>query len=167
MSQVGAPGSPGPEAGLVEVWGDTVNETHVKISVLLGAGLAVPTFLVAREVLSATMENQDLAKTYAMLAGLLACLVAAIVSARLFEPKRIVSEQTLDREQQIEAALDIARQPLGMGRLSDLDDAGREELRRLGLDEVFEEAERRLAAQTAVDEQQIDQIDVAGPGAAR
>ncbi|MDF1706147.1 MAG: hypothetical protein P1U38_15365 [Aeromicrobium sp.] len=135
------------EQGLVEVWGDTVSEKHVKISVLLGAGLAVPSFLVAKSAFSAGMENQDLARTYAMLAGLAACLVAAVISARLFEPKRIVTEQTLDREQQVQAALDLARQPLGMGRLDELDDAGRDELRKLGLYEVFEEAERRLEAE--------------------
>ncbi|UGU34414.1 hypothetical protein LT350_16520 [Mycolicibacterium smegmatis] len=148
MSQT-PPAAPQAESGLVEVWGDTVNERHVIVAVLLGASLAVPTFLLAHRGFAAAMDNQDLAKTYAMLAGLGACLVSAIISARLFEPKRIVTEQALDREQQIAAALDLARQPLGMGRLADLDEAGRDELRRLGLYEVFAEAERRLADEQA------------------
>ncbi|OUZ08604.1 hypothetical protein BHE97_13095 [Aeromicrobium sp. PE09-221] len=154
-----------PEEGLVEVWGDVVSERHVKVSVLLGAGLAVPTFLLAHRGFGAAMDNQDLAKTFAMLAGLAACLVAALISARLFEPKRIVSERTLDREQQIEAALDLARQPLGMGRLADLDDEGREELRRIGLYEVFEEAERRLAIEEGAQAGETEAVDGSSTGA--
>lgn len=167
MSEV-VSSTPSTEEGLVEVWGDVVSERHVKIAVLLGAGLAVPTFLLAHRGFAGAMDNQDLAKTFAMLAGLAACLVAALISARLFEPKRIVSERTLDREQQIDAALDLARQPLGMGRLADLDDEGRDELRRIGLYEVFEEAERRLAAGEGSRDGQTDIADGATtPGGAR
>ena len=137
------------DSRLVEVWGDTVDERHVKIAVALSVLLAVPSFLGARALLSATMANQDLARTYAMLAGLGACLVAAVISAKLFKPKRVVTERQLDPEEQIAAAMDLAQLPLGLGTLSSLTDAERDEMRRLGLYDVFAEAERRLAAQKA------------------
>lgn len=132
---------------LVEVWGDTVDERHVKIAVALSVLLAVPSFLGARTLLTATMANQDLARTYAMLAGLFACLLAAVISAKLFKPKRIVTERQLDPEEQIAAAMDLAQLPLGLGTLSSLSEAEQAEMRRLGLYDVFAEAERRLALQ--------------------
>ncbi|MDF2825634.1 MAG: hypothetical protein K0R68_3042 [Mycobacterium sp.] len=132
---------------LVEVWGDTVDERHVKLAVALSVLLAVPSFLGARALLTATMENQDLARTYAMLAGLFACLLAAVISAKFFKPKRIVTERQLDPEEQIAAAMELAQLPLGLGTLSSLSEAEQDEMRRLGLYDVFAEAERRLALQ--------------------
>ncbi|MFC5676859.1 hypothetical protein [Aeromicrobium endophyticum] len=139
------------DSHLVEVWGDTVDERHVKIAVALGVLLAVPSFLGAREVLTTTMDNQDLARTYSMLTGLAACLVSALVSARLFEPKRIVTERQLDPEEQIAAAMELAQLPQGLGTLDSLSEGEQEDMRRLGLYDVFAEAERRMAlqAQTA------------------
>jgi hypothetical protein len=132
---------------LVEVWGDTVDERHVKIAVGLSVLLAVPSFLGARALFTTTMDNQDLARTYAMLVGLAACLVAAVISARFFKPKRVVTERQLDPEEQIAAAMDLAQLPLGLGTLSSLSEAEQQEMRRLGLYDVFAEAERRLALQ--------------------
>ncbi len=140
------PEAPPDDSRLVEVWGDTVDERHVKIAVALGVVLAVPAFLGGKELFTSTMENQDLARTYAMLTGLAACLLSAIVSARFFKPKRVVTERQLDPEEQIAAAMELAQLPLGLGALADLSDAERDEMRRLGLYDVFEEAERRLAA---------------------
>lgn len=133
---------------LVEVWGDTVDERHVKIAVALSVLLAVPSFLGARALFTATMDNQDLARTYAMLAGLAACLLAAVISARFFKPKRIVTERQLEPEEQIAAAMELAQLPLGLGTLASLSEAEQEEMRRLGLYDVFAEAERRLAEQS-------------------
>ncbi|WP_193608240.1 hypothetical protein [Nocardioides lijunqiniae] len=137
------------DSHLVEVWGDTVDERHVKIAVALGVLLSVPSFLGARELFTSTMDNQDLARTYAMLTGLAACLVAAVISARLFEPKRIVTERQLDPEEQVAAAMELAQLPLGLGTLDSLSESEQEEMRRLGLYDVFAEAERRTAAQAA------------------
>jgi hypothetical protein len=82
-----------------------------------------------------------------MLAGLFSCLVAALISAKFFKPKRIVTERQLDPEEQIAAAMDLAQLPLGLGTLSSLSEAEQAEMRRLGLYDVFAEAERRLALQ--------------------
>lgn len=139
------------DSRLVEVWGDTVDERHVKIAVGLSVLLAVPSFLGARALFTATMDNQDLARTYAMLAGLAACLLAAVISARYFKPKRIVTERQLDPEEQIAAAMELAQLPLGLGTLASLSEAERAEMRRLGLYDVFAEAERRLVLKNSDD----------------
>lgn len=146
--------APPDDTRLVEVWGDTVDERHVKIAVALGVLLSVPTFLGARELFTATMDNQDLARTYSMLAGLAACLLSAVISARLFEPKRIVTERQLDPEEQIATAMELAQLPLGLGTLESLSEAEREEMRRLGLYDLFAEAERRLALQASADDRE-------------
>lgn len=136
------------DSRLVEVWGDTVDERHVKIAVALGIIFAVPTYLGAKAAFTGAMDNQDLAHTYAMLSGLLACLISALISARLFKPKRVVTERQLDPEQQIAAAMELAQLPLGLGKLEDLTPAEAEDMRRLGLYDVFAEVERRVENQT-------------------
>lgn len=127
---------------LVEVWGDVVDERHVVKAVLLGCVLAVPSFYGALEIFSASMDNQDLARTYAMLVGLAACLVAGTISARRFKPKRMVVEGELDPADQREAIAELAADPGGLGRVADLNDAEREELVELGLLDLFLEAEQ-------------------------
>lgn len=133
------------DSHLVEVWGDTVDERHVKIAVALGVALSVPSYLGAKAAFTGAMDNQDLAHTYAMLTGLFACLLSAVISARLFEPKRVVTERQLDPEEQIAAAMELAQLPLGLGKLEDLSVAEQEDMRRLGLYDVFAEVERRNA----------------------
>lgn len=130
---------------LVEVWGDVVDERHVVRAVLLGCVLAVPSFYAALEVFSRSMENQDLARTYAMLVGLAACLVAGAIVARRYEPKRTVVEGTLDPADQREAIAELAAEPGGLGRVEDLTASERQELADLGLLELFLEQERRSA----------------------
>ncbi|MGX6447817.1 hypothetical protein ACVU7I_07090 [Patulibacter sp. S7RM1-6] len=126
---------------LVEVWGDVVDERQVVWAVLLGCVLAVPSFYGALEIFSGAMDNQDLARTYAMLVGLAACLVAAAIAARRFPPKRTVVEGDLDPADQREALRELAAEPGGLGRIADLSPAERRELEDLGLLELFAQAE--------------------------
>ncbi|GAA5064604.1 hypothetical protein [Nocardia callitridis] len=146
VSQV-EPAAPETEGQLVEVWGDTVDERHVKIAVLLGVVVSAPSFLLAQSVFTATMDNRDLARTYAMLVGLAACLVVAVVCARLFPPKRIVTERAIVPEEQMATVMELARQPGGIGELASLSEAERDEMKRLGLYDLFAEAERRISTE--------------------
>ncbi|MGH3585812.1 MAG: hypothetical protein ACRDQ0_05775 [Pseudonocardia sp.] len=140
---------PGGAERLVEVWGDTVDERHVKLAVVLGLVLSVPSFLVAAQVFGAWLENQSLARTYAMLVGLFACLLAGGISARLFPPKRIVTERAVDPVDQRAALLELARRPQGIGTVRSLPPAAEAELRSVGLYDVFVDVERELAAEQA------------------
>lgn len=153
----GAP--PAGRGQLVEVWGDVVDERSVKIAVLLGIIGAVPSFLSAELLFGSVVENQDLARTYAMVTGLAACLVVGGIAAKLFAPQRIVTERGIDPEDQRRVLRELSEAG-GIGSLADLSPREREELRRQGLEELF------LDAETWRDDE-ADQSRAAVPGSDR
>ncbi|TQL68568.1 hypothetical protein FB381_2459 [Nocardioides albertanoniae] len=125
---------------LIEVWGDTVDTKHLSASIALGAGIATPTFLLGRKFFRATVEDQTLAQSYALLLGLAACLVAAFIAARLFKPKRIVTQSAATAESRREALAAIAADGGEWTDPADLSVEARDELRQLGLYDVLVQA---------------------------
>ncbi|NYI77375.1 hypothetical protein [Nocardioides panzhihuensis] len=125
---------------LIEVWGDTVDTRHLGASIALGAGIATPTFLLGRRLFRATVEDQTLAQSYALLLGLGACLVAAFIAARLFKPKRIVTQTAATAESRREALDAIAADGGEWTDPADLSVEVRDELRQLGLYDVLKQA---------------------------
>lgn len=125
---------------LIEVWGDTVDTKHLGASIALGAGIATPTFLLARRLFRAKVEDQTLAQSYALLLGLGACLVAAFIAARLFKPKRVVTQTAATAESRREALDAIAAGGAEWTDPADLSVEVRDELRQLGLYDVLKQA---------------------------
>ncbi|GAA2170869.1 hypothetical protein GCM10009846_02710 [Agrococcus versicolor] len=78
------------QSRLLEVWGDTVDSRHLVWSIVLGVGLGAPTYLLAAWAFGQLEVDPGLQRSYALLAGIAACIVAAVIAARLFAPKRIV-----------------------------------------------------------------------------
>lgn len=133
----------------LEVWGDTVDSRHMATSIWLGVGIATPTFLISRTVFSRTVENQTLAGSYALLLGLAGCLVAAVIAARLFKPKRIVQESHATLESRQEALDAIVEQGGEWTDPADLDPAVQDELRQLGLYDVLTDAHEQALQKAA------------------
>lgn len=134
-------------SGLIELWGDTVDSRHVSFATLIGVGLAVPTYLGARTLFTAWVSNASLAKSYSLLAGLAACLVAAVICARLFAPKRVVGEHVATPQEREAALLAVEAEVGPLGHPADLPAAVQEELRDLGLfDTLAERATQRGGA---------------------
>lgn len=135
-----------PEEGrqLVEVWGDVVDERGVKVAVLLGIVVAVPAFLLAEAGFSAAVSNQDLARTYAMVVGIVACLGVGALVAKLYKPQRVITERGVDAEEQRRILREL-NEAGGLGSLESLSPRERAELRRQGLEELFLEAEKEFA----------------------
>lgn len=133
---------------LVEVWGDVVDERGVKVAVLLGIAVAVPAFLLAEAGFSAAVSNQDLSRTYAMVVGIVACLGVGAVVARLYKPQRVITEIGVDAEEQRRILRELSEAG-GLGSLESLSPRERAELRRQGLEELFLEAEKEFAGDTA------------------
>jgi hypothetical protein len=125
---------------LIEVWGDTVDSRHMCGAIIIGGGLAAPTFLIGREIFQATVDDPTLADSYALLLGLAACLVAATIAARLFKPKRIVRETSSVHGARREALARIAAEGGVWTDPAELEPQVREELRRLGLYDVLVQA---------------------------
>lgn len=79
---------------LTEVWGDTVNLQELLIASILGIVLTMAMYLIGRKIFMG-IEGLDigLAKGYSLLVGIVGCFIAAVISAKLFKPKRIVEEK--------------------------------------------------------------------------
>ena len=85
---------PGPdvEGRLAEVWGDVVDLRHLAGAVLIGAGVSLGFYLVADRLFATAVDSVEVGRSYAMLVGLLACVAGGAISARLFPPKRVMTE---------------------------------------------------------------------------
>lgn len=126
---------------LAEVWGDTVDLRHLAWAIVIGIGISVIGFSMASRLLTSIVESKQLAHAYAMLAGLAGCVIAGVICARAFPPKRVVTEQdtSADPEWRREVLEELAQQPGGLGSISDLPPAVVQELKELKLYELFEQ----------------------------
>ncbi|WP_199136547.1 hypothetical protein [Delftia sp. ASV31] len=124
---------------LAEVWGDTVDLRHLAWAIAIGTGISVLGFYLASRWLATVVESHQLAHAYAMLAGLAGCVIAGVICARAFPPKREVTEldTSNDPEWRREVLEELARQPGGLGTVQDLPPAVVQELKELKLYELF------------------------------
>jgi hypothetical protein len=141
---------------LVEVWGDVVDIGHLRWSVVIGCALGLPSYLLAA-LLFGQVAAPQLARAYALLVGLVACLVAGAVCARLFAPKRDLVEETTDDEAREEAIAELVAESGDLGSLDDLPEAARQELRDLAIEDLFTEPPARdePAASPQVPDQEV------------
>lgn len=135
--------------GLVEIWGDTADTGHLAWSIVIGAVVSLAGFLLASRALVGLAASPELARAYAMLAGLAGCLLAGAICARLFPPKREVVEghgaQAGDVAWREQALDKLAEEAGGLGKLADLPPAVIAELKELELYELFAARERGTA----------------------
>lgn len=118
---------------LLEVWGDTVDSRHLLASIGLGIGIAVPIYLLADWGFDVLTEGDALSHSYALVVGLAACILAAVVAANLFKPKRVIhiGEATAGSR---EAAMDAIEDEIGpLGDPDELPAATLREVKELGL----------------------------------
>ncbi|WP_140425582.1 hypothetical protein [Cryobacterium sp. N21] len=117
----------------LEVWGDTVDSRHLVGSIGLGIGIAVPIYLLADWGFDVLTGGDVLAHSYALVAGLGACVLAAVVAARLFKPKRIIQIGTAHTGSR-EAAMDAIEEEMGLlGNPDELSPSALAEVKELGL----------------------------------
>lgn len=130
----------------LEVWGDTVDGRHLLSSILLGVALATPAYLLAAWGFGQTEVAPALAKSYALLVGLGACIVTGAIAARLFPPKRVLIEQTSALGSR-EDAMDAIEAEYGpLGDPDDLPEAALREVHDLG---IYEDLKRQHAKHAA------------------
>ncbi|WP_095156722.1 hypothetical protein [Pseudomonas sp. Irchel 3E13] len=126
---------------LYEVWGDTVDSRHLMASIAVGAVCSLGAFFLAEHLLTGWVESDQMARAYAMLLGILGSLVGGAVSACLFKPKRHVVEHVTDPAWRLQVIEELRAEYGGLGQMSDLPPEVLAELRELGLDRLFEDAE--------------------------
>lgn len=128
---------------LYEVWGDTVKGRHLLCAIVIGAVVSLGAFFTAQSLMLQWVESAQMARAYAMLIGILGCLAGGAISATLFKPQRIVMESKADAAWQEQVLANLEAEFGDLGRLSDLPRATIDELREMGLLEMFEKYEQR------------------------
>lgn len=133
---------------LLEVWGDTVDSRHLLGAIGLGAGIAVPVYLVAEWGFGQLTGGDAIGRSYALVTGLAACVIAAVIAANIFKPKRVVTigESTAGSR---EAAMDAIEDELGpLGDPDELPATALAEVKELGLyDDLVAQHRKNLARQ--------------------
>ncbi|MFY9478099.1 MAG: hypothetical protein WAQ08_10650 [Aquabacterium sp.] len=123
---------------LLEVWGDTVDQRHLAFAALIGASISLAGFLVAEVILAKVVSQPDLARSYAMLAGLVCCLLSGLVCALAFPPKRqVVEDRQADEASRLQVLAQLD-QGQGLGRIEDLSPDVLRELEDIQLRALFE-----------------------------
>ncbi|KIP52638.1 hypothetical protein [Leucobacter komagatae] len=118
---------------LLEVWGDTVDSRHLIASIGLGVGIAVPAYFAAEWGFGILTGGDALAHSYSLVSGLAACVLAAVIAARIFKPKRVVRIGEASTGSRAEA-MDAIEAELGpLGDPDELPAATLAEVRELGL----------------------------------
>lgn len=132
-----------PPGQLVEIWGDTVDVQHLAWAIVLGIGISLPAFLLATRVLASVVSSPELARAYAMLAGLVGCVLAGVLCAVLFKPKRVVVEgKAADPFWRLEVLTKLAEQTGDLGRMADLPPAVVQEMKDLEIYDLFLDFEK-------------------------
>ncbi|WP_417661196.1 hypothetical protein [Pseudomonas sp.] len=132
---------------LYEVWGDTVNARHLTYAIAIGATVSLSAFFIAQSLLVNWVESAQMARAYAMLIGIVGCLIGGAISATLFKPKRHVVEHQADPAWRAEVLKELQSEFGDLGRMSDLPVETVAELRELDLYDLFAEHEKTLAIQ--------------------
>ena len=89
-----------------DVWGDTVDLRHLSIAIVIGIAVSLTFYLVGLKFILRSLPKtpHSLTQAYALLIGILGCLVSAVVSTKLFPPKRTLRESQFNAQER-EAAL--------------------------------------------------------------
>ncbi|MBK5541890.1 hypothetical protein JFU57_26775 [Pseudomonas sp. TH07] len=131
---------------LYEVWGDTVDGRHLIYSIGIGACVSLGAFFGAQHLLNGCVESAQMARAYAMLLGIVGCLIGGAVSARLFKPKRHVVEHQADLGTRTQVLIELQSEFGDLGRLSDMPPETIAELREMDLYELFAQYEQAQVA---------------------
>jgi multidrug transporter EmrE-like cation transporter len=123
-----------------DVWGDTVDLKHLAMGMLIGIVVGLSFYLAGVTYLKTNYPKLPLNLTtaYALLVGIAGCLLAAIISAKLFPPKRVLNQGKFSDEDRMavlnELQIDIAKEAEEI-KLIDADVAA--EMKELQLYDLF------------------------------
>lgn len=123
-----------------DVWGDTVNLKHLVFGMIIGIVISLAFYIGALKLIQANFPKlpANLMTAYSLLMGIVGCIISAVVSAKLFKPKR-----TLNEEEFSEADRNIILDELKVDRakeaeeLKTVESAVVEEMKSLQLYELF------------------------------
>ena len=107
-------------APLADIWGDTVNLLHLGGAMIVGIILGTLFYVVGLECIQKMRPDMvlSLQKAMGLVVGIVGCLLAAVVSTKLFPPKRTLTEERFSPENRLhvlkELGVDMAAESLDM-----------------------------------------------------
>ena len=83
-----------------DVWGDTVDLKHLASGMVIGIVISLGCYIGGIRWLQASFSAlaPSLMSAYALLMGIVGCVISAMVSANLFKPKRTLNEESFSVE---------------------------------------------------------------------
>ena len=130
---------------LIEVWNDTVDSRHLTGGIAISVGIAVTAFLVSDHLFAAA-DQTELGHSYALLIGILGCILGAVITGLLFKPKRVITTSTADTRSRQEIIDEIVEEYGDLGDPRELPEAVQNEVRTLGLFDALLDNHRSHAA---------------------
>ncbi|MBY5377298.1 hypothetical protein [Rhizobium leguminosarum] len=143
MTEPNALRAPGSQGQLAEIWGDVVSRPQLGKAMIIGAVMSIAVYFAALQIIAPLAATPAVGKALAMLAGIIGSVASGAVCARIFPPKRVVSDHVADAGAwQVEVLEQLEQEGGPIGQLSDLPPVVAEEMRQVGLYEVFQNYEQ-------------------------
>ena len=131
---------------LAEIWGDVVSRRQLGRALLIGAALSLAAYEIALRLFQGLTATPATDKALAMLAGILGCILAGAICARLFPPKRIVVDEVVgDATWRREVLAQLEAEAGPIGDIDTLPEAVIREMKEVGLYDLFRDHSRREA----------------------
>lgn len=127
------------------VWGDTVRGRRLLVGVFVGVVCGLIGLYGGGWIVDTIGVADHLVDVWALILGILGCLVAGVITAKLFSPARVISGDAHESGS-IAAAIDeLGEGSRGLGTLEDASALSRSELEAAGLTDEFRAAEAAAA----------------------
>lgn len=127
------------------VWGDTVRGRRLLVGVVVGVACGLIGLYGGGWIVDAMGVADHLIDVWALIAGILGCLAAGVITARLFSPARVIGEDAHESGSIAAAIGGLGEGGRGLGTLEDASALSRSELEAAGLTEEFRAAESAAA----------------------
>jgi len=130
------------DSNLAEVWGDVVSRSQLGKAIMVGVALSVATYLSGLGTFAPLASSGSVAKAFAMLAGIAGAVSAGAICSITFQPKRVLVLGPASAVAWQFSVLQQLKQDEGtLGSLDDLGSDVVEEMRAVGLYDVFKSFE--------------------------
>lgn len=82
----------------VEILGDTVTPNHTIASVVISVVLGLGGYLLGEKMLP-KFASAEMVQSYSLLVGIVGCVIALVLCAVIFKPKRVLTETEIKPEE--------------------------------------------------------------------
>ena len=124
------------EKTYVEILGDTVSPNHVILSIMISLILGLGGFFIGKRIFPG-IADQQMVNSYSLLLGIVGCVIALIVCALLFHPKRILTEDPAAEKNSEELLRDLGVHLEEENDVISTDPVTRKEMEELGIKDIF------------------------------